>query len=153
MKRIILSAFLVLITSVVFAQVQNYNVGDVVDDFTVTDTDGNTWNLYDLTSQGKYVYLDFFFFQGLDEAHVADAGGHDIGHGVGLAHGVQHFLRPMAEAQHAVSATIVNYCAFYGDNPGALGRQGHVGIDGVLLIEVCETILGRCNLGDLIHGQ
>jgi len=61
MKRIILSAFLVLITSVVFAQVQNYNVGDVVDDFTVTDTDGNTWNLYDLTSQGKYVYLDFFF--------------------------------------------------------------------------------------------
>ena len=62
MKRIILSAFLVLITSVVFAQVQNYNVGDVVDDFTVTDTDGNTWNLYDLTSQGKYVYLDFFFY-------------------------------------------------------------------------------------------
>jgi thiol-disulfide isomerase/thioredoxin len=48
-------------TTGLFAQVQNYSVGDVVDDFTVTDTDGNVWNLYDLTSQGKYVYLDFFF--------------------------------------------------------------------------------------------
>ena len=53
MKKIILSAILVLISSVITAQVQNYNVGEVVDDFTVTDTDGNTWNLYDLTSQGK----------------------------------------------------------------------------------------------------
>lgn len=61
MKKFILSAILVLISSVITAQVQNYNVGEVVDDFTVTDTDGNTWNLYDLTSQGKYVYLDFFF--------------------------------------------------------------------------------------------
>jgi len=42
MKKIMLSAFLVLFTSVISAQVQNYNVGDVVDDFTVTDTDGNT---------------------------------------------------------------------------------------------------------------
>lgn len=43
------------------AQVNNYDVGDVVDDFTVTDVNGTTWNLYDITSQGKYVYLDFFF--------------------------------------------------------------------------------------------
>lgn len=61
MKKIILSIVLVLITTGLFAQVQNYSVGDVVDDFTVTDTNGNVWNLYDLTSQGKYVYLDFFF--------------------------------------------------------------------------------------------
>ena len=33
MKKIMLSVFLTLITSVVSAQVQNYNVGDVVDDF------------------------------------------------------------------------------------------------------------------------
>jgi thiol-disulfide isomerase/thioredoxin len=44
-----------------FAQVQNYAVGDTEDDFTITDTDGVEWNLYDLTAQGKYVYLDFFF--------------------------------------------------------------------------------------------
>ncbi|WP_310993900.1 T9SS type A sorting domain-containing protein [Aequorivita marina] len=39
----------------------NYNVGDVVDDFTVTDTEGNTYNLYSLTAEGKHVWLDFFF--------------------------------------------------------------------------------------------
>jgi thiol-disulfide isomerase/thioredoxin len=44
-----------------FAQVQNYAVGDTEDGFTLTDTDGVEWNLYDLTAQGKYVYLDFFF--------------------------------------------------------------------------------------------
>lgn len=49
------------LTYVNTAQVANYEVGDVVDDFTVTDLNGNTWNLYDLTSQGKYIYLDFFF--------------------------------------------------------------------------------------------
>ncbi len=45
----------------VISQVANYNLGDVVDDFTVTDIKGNEWNLYDITSQGKFVYLDFFF--------------------------------------------------------------------------------------------
>lgn len=42
-------------------QVTNYQEGDVVNDFYVTDTDGNDWHLSELTSQGKYVYLDFFF--------------------------------------------------------------------------------------------
>ena len=54
-------ALLFFVTSISKAQVANYNVGDVVDDFTVTDLDGNVWNLYTLTSQGKYIYLDFFF--------------------------------------------------------------------------------------------
>ncbi len=52
---------LLLFTAYVNAQVNNYNVGDVVDDFTVTDTEGNEYNLYTLTAQGKHVYLDFFF--------------------------------------------------------------------------------------------
>lgn len=43
------------------AQVNNYNVGDVVDDFTVTDVHGVEHNLYTITASGKYVYLDFFF--------------------------------------------------------------------------------------------
>lgn len=52
---------LFLNTSINTAQVTNYEYGDVVDDFTVTDVNGDIWNLYDITSQGKYVYLDFFF--------------------------------------------------------------------------------------------
>lgn len=44
-----------------FAQVGNYEIGDIVDDFTVTDTNGVVFNLYDTTSSGSYVFLDFFF--------------------------------------------------------------------------------------------
>lgn len=43
------------------AQVLNFSVGDVCPDFTVTDVHGNTHSLYSITSQGKYVMLDFFF--------------------------------------------------------------------------------------------
>lgn len=43
------------------AQVNAYNVGDIVDDFTVTDTHGVEHHLYDITASGKYVFLDFFF--------------------------------------------------------------------------------------------
>lgn len=59
MKKITL--LLVLIVTAATSQVNNYNVGDVVDDFTVTDTDGVEHNLYTITTQGKYVWLDFFF--------------------------------------------------------------------------------------------
>lgn len=44
-----------------FAQVSNYQVGDVVDNFTVTDTHGVEHTLYDITATGKYVFIDFFF--------------------------------------------------------------------------------------------
>lgn len=43
------------------AQLQNFAVGDVAPDFTVTDVHGATHTLYSQTSQGKYVILDFFF--------------------------------------------------------------------------------------------
>jgi thiol-disulfide isomerase/thioredoxin len=43
------------------AQVGNYNVGDVVSDFTVTDVHGVTHVLSDYTNAGKWVFLDFFF--------------------------------------------------------------------------------------------
>ena len=36
-------------------------VTDEVGDFTITDSDGNTWNLYDELSLGKTVFLDLFF--------------------------------------------------------------------------------------------
>ena len=44
-----------------YAQVNHYQEGDVVDNFTVTDIYGQSYTLYDLTSQGKYVFLDFFY--------------------------------------------------------------------------------------------
>lgn len=61
MKRIILMLVSLVLSTGLFAQVQGFAVGEVVDDFTVTDTEGNTHNLYDITSTGKYVYVDMFF--------------------------------------------------------------------------------------------
>lgn len=42
------------------AQAYYYPNGSTVADFTVTDTEGDVYDLYDLTAQGKYVFLDFF---------------------------------------------------------------------------------------------
>jgi len=43
------------------AQINNYEIGDTVNDFTVVDVYGNTHNLYTYTALGKYIYLDFFY--------------------------------------------------------------------------------------------
>ncbi len=59
MKKILL--LLLVISGLSQAQVSNYAVGDVVDNFTVTDTHGVEHTLYDITASGKYVFLDFFF--------------------------------------------------------------------------------------------
>lgn len=62
MKKTLLSLFVAAAT--VFganSQVQNYANGDAVTDFTVTDVHGNTHTLSDITSQGKWVVIDFFF--------------------------------------------------------------------------------------------
>jgi len=61
MKYIYLLLLITFSLNITYGQVQNYNVGDVVDDFTLTDIEGNTHNLYEYTAAGKYVYLDFFF--------------------------------------------------------------------------------------------
>ena len=54
MKKI--TFVLALFTCIVNAQVTGYNLGDVVDDFTVTDVEGVEHNLYTYLSEGKYVY-------------------------------------------------------------------------------------------------
>ena len=61
MKKITLFAVALLISTLSYSQAGNYNVGDIVNDFTVTDTDGVEHNLYSITAEGKYVFLDFFF--------------------------------------------------------------------------------------------
>lgn len=65
-KKTIMKKLFTLIAIVMFAfaanaQVTGYSVGEVVDNFTVTDTEGNVHSLYEYTDAGKYVYLDFFY--------------------------------------------------------------------------------------------
>lgn len=61
MRKILLSALMIGLSSIGFGQVTAYSIGATVDDFTVTDTEGNTHNLYTITASGKHVVLDFFF--------------------------------------------------------------------------------------------
>lgn len=61
MKKLLLSIGLIISLTSVNAQIQGYNVGDVVDDFTITTIHGEEINLYSITETGKYVYIDFFF--------------------------------------------------------------------------------------------
>ncbi len=61
MKKMLLLMGLICLPILSTAQVTNYTVGDIVDDFTVTDVEGNEHNLYSITATGKYVFLDFFF--------------------------------------------------------------------------------------------
>lgn len=61
MKKLLFFALIAFGISFSNAQVGTYNVGDVVGDFTVTDTKGNVHNLYDITASGKYVFIDFFY--------------------------------------------------------------------------------------------
>lgn len=62
MKRKLLSMAVILTATFgLNAQIQNYAVGATVNDFTVTDIDGNSHTLSDYTSAGKWVVLDFFF--------------------------------------------------------------------------------------------
>jgi thiol-disulfide isomerase/thioredoxin len=61
MKRIFIAVLLIGNLFYGFAQFNNYENGDIVNDFTVTDVNGTTHNLYSYTTAGKYVYLDFFY--------------------------------------------------------------------------------------------
>ncbi len=61
MKQILLILFFNSLFLSAFAQVQNYEEGEVVADFTVTDIYGEEHNLYTYTAAGKYVFIDFFY--------------------------------------------------------------------------------------------
>lgn len=61
MKKTIILILFIGATFTSLAQFNNYNNGDIVNDFTVTDVYGNTHNLHEYTAAGKYVYLDFFY--------------------------------------------------------------------------------------------
>lgn len=58
MKHVLLLLFCsILWTTTLLAQLPN---GSTAPDFTVTDLNNNTWNLYTLLDQGKTVYIDVF---------------------------------------------------------------------------------------------
>lgn len=61
MKRSVLVLSLTVTSLFASAQTNNYPNGSTVANFTVTDIEGVSHTLYDYTSQGKYVVLDFFF--------------------------------------------------------------------------------------------
>ncbi len=61
MKRIFLLIILLITFQLSHAQINNYEEGDIVNDFTVTDVRGNVHNLYSITAEGKYVLIDFFY--------------------------------------------------------------------------------------------
>ncbi|MCC7520129.1 MAG: T9SS type A sorting domain-containing protein [Flavobacteriaceae bacterium] len=42
------------------AQVEAYDLGTVVNNFTATDTEGNTFDLYEQCNAGKYVFIKFY---------------------------------------------------------------------------------------------
>jgi thiol-disulfide isomerase/thioredoxin len=60
-KILLFGTALLLVAANSFSQASNYPNGSTVANFTVTDTDGNTIDLYTITASGKYVLLDFFF--------------------------------------------------------------------------------------------
>ena len=70
------------------------------------------------------------------EPRLARAGGHDVGHDVGLVHGVEHRLRCMPKPEHAVAARIVNDGAHGGHDPRSARGKGDVRVDEVVGIEV-----------------
>ena len=61
MKGPLLLLITIAFATLAQAQINGYTVGQTVSDFTVTDTDGNSVNLYSITATGKHVFLDFFF--------------------------------------------------------------------------------------------
>jgi thiol-disulfide isomerase/thioredoxin len=62
MKKLFTFFFAAATSLVSHAQLNTYDAGDVVADFTVVDLNGVSHTLYEYTAQGKYVVLDFFAY-------------------------------------------------------------------------------------------
>ncbi|MFZ1331639.1 MAG: redoxin domain-containing protein, partial [Flavobacteriales bacterium] len=62
MKKALLALSIAALPCLATAQTNNYPNGSTVADFTVTDIDGQEHNLNAYAAAGKYVLLDFFFY-------------------------------------------------------------------------------------------
>lgn len=71
MNKLVLTLSAGFSASLAMAQASNYPNGSTVADFTVTDTHGQVHNLNTYAAAGKYVLLDFFFYNcGPCQAHA-----------------------------------------------------------------------------------
>jgi thiol-disulfide isomerase/thioredoxin len=71
MNKLLLTLSASISASLAIAQASNYPNGSTVADFTVTDTHGQVHNLNAYAAAGKYVLLDFFFYNcGPCQAHA-----------------------------------------------------------------------------------
>lgn len=60
MKKILRFSLVILAVMTINTSFSQTNLTQAVD-FTATDTDGNTWTLFEELAEGKYVLIDFFF--------------------------------------------------------------------------------------------
>lgn len=60
MKNILRFALVLVAAMTMNTSFAQTNLTQAVD-FTATDTEGNTWTLFDVLAEGKYVVIDFFF--------------------------------------------------------------------------------------------
>lgn len=60
MKNILRFALVLVAAMTMNTSFSQTNLTQAVD-FTATDTEGNTWTLFDVLAEGKYVVIDFFF--------------------------------------------------------------------------------------------
>ena len=60
MKNILRFALVLVAAMTMNTSFAQTNLTEAVD-FTATDTEGNTWTLFEVLAEGKYVVIDFFF--------------------------------------------------------------------------------------------
>jgi cytochrome oxidase Cu insertion factor (SCO1/SenC/PrrC family) len=60
MKKILQFVLVILLAFTINTSIAQCPLTEAVD-FTVTDTEGNVWNLFDELDAGRYVLIDFFF--------------------------------------------------------------------------------------------
>jgi len=91
--------------------------------------------------------------QRLDEAQLAQARRHHVGHDLPAGQGRQHRRRRMAEAEHAVAARVVHDGALERDQPRPARGQRDVRVDRVVRIEIDEAGLDPVNLLVLVERE
>ena len=70
---------------------------------------------------------------------MAEAGCHDVGHHVRLAHGLDDRVRRMPETEHSVAARVVQDRAFGGDDPGTACGQRDIGLDRIVGVKIDQA--------------